>query len=111
MRKGTILTILIFFQKPNDGSEKIDWRFDEKITRLFYPLPVQTQHHGSARFSCIRYIQHTFRKKRVTTVRSREVIKIDRIEFGSDFILFVMFAQRVIGNPGKVWKFKIIDKE
>lgn len=46
MGKGTVLSVLVNLQIPDDGSQKDDWRFHKEVPLLLSPRTVEIKHNG-----------------------------------------------------------------
>ena len=68
MREGTILTVLIDSQIPDNRSQKDNRRFYEEVALLLNPSLVQVEHYRVRTLVCITDIYHKLRVDGITAV-------------------------------------------
>ena len=96
MWQRAVSSTLVLAKKPNDGCNKIDWRFDKEVPLLLDPVTVQTEHDSPGRFGCICDILHCGGIKRIAPVI--DLVKIDYIKRRALWVIVPISAQGVICN-------------
>ncbi len=90
MGKGTILSILVDAQIPDDSSKKDNRTLHKEVALLLHPRFVEVEHDSICAFVSIGNVTHEIRVNGIATVASARIIKVDNIELGLYLILVLM---------------------
>ena len=109
MWEGTILAILIYIQKPNDGSKQDDRRLHKEVSLFLYPRAVEVKHNRVGTLIGIRYIRHKGWIDGIAAVRLSWVVEVNHKELRLYLVGIKVVKQMVIGNLGKVGELIVVN--
>ena len=109
MGKGTILSVFIDAQIPDDSCKEDNRTFHKEVALLLNPRLIEVEHYCICTFVSIGNITHEIRVNRIAAMTSARIVKVDDIELGLDLISILMVHHVVVGNRRKVGKLEIID--
>ena len=98
MREGTILSVFIDFEIPDNCRKEDNRRFDEEVALLLYPRLVEVEHDGVGTLVSIGYILHEVGVYGVAAVRPSRIVEIDYIEFRLHRVSVQVVQQVVVGD-------------
>lgn len=110
MRKGTITSVVIDFQVPDDRRQQNDGRIGEEVTLLVHPRLIEIQKCDVGAFIGIRNIVHEAGVDGIATVRAMGIVEIDDAELRFDGVFVQMPEQVVVGNAGQIVEFIVVDE-
>ena len=80
MRECTVLAVLVYLQKPNDGSQKDNGRLHKEVSLLLNPRAVEIEHNRVGTLVGIRNIRHKRRIDGIAAVRLAWVVEVNHKE-------------------------------
>jgi len=109
VREGTVASVLIDLQEPDDGGQQDDGRFDEEIALLGDPCFIEVQHDRISGLVGVRDVGHESGVDRVAAMRAARVVEIDDIEFRGHLIAVQVRTQVVVGDDGQIVELEVVD--
>ena len=109
MRKGAILSVLVYFEIPNNRGKENYGRFHEEVALLLHPCFVEVEHYRVGTLVSVRNILHEVGVYGVAPVASSRVIEVDYVEFRLYLIPVQMIYQVVVSDCREVCKLEIVD--
>ena len=109
MRESAVLPVLIYLQKPNDGSQQDNRRLHEEIPLLLNPRAVEVEHNRVGTLVSIRYIRHKGRIDGIAAVRFAWVIEVNHEELRLYLVSIQMMEQMIVGYLRKVGELIVVD--
>ncbi|MBR8764258.1 hypothetical protein IX335_001485 [Porphyromonas levii] len=109
MWEGTILSILINLEIPDDGRKQDDWRLHKEISLLLNPSSVEIEHDCISTLIRIGDVCHKCGIDWITSMAFTRVIKVNYEEFRFYLIGIEVVAEMVISNLRKVGELVVVD--
>ena len=110
VREGTIMSVVIDFQVPDDRRQQNDGRIGEEVTLLVHPRLIEVQKRDVGAFVGIRDIVHEAGVDGIAAVRAAGIVEVDDAESRFDGVFVQMPEQVVVGNACKVVEFIVVDE-